>query len=355
MASFFDLLDLNPHRAEKLDEEEFLSFLDADMASQKYQFDVFGDDLLYPLHMVCALGASADTVKACYKANPEAMEWKTVSMGYPIHYAAAFDAGVDVVHYLAKKDPKALQHANGQGRTPLHLACASEFGSADVVVFLTERAPKAAEMKDSDGNTPLNLACRVNPPVLAKIEDLTEGALFMCVCAKIRAMIYFGGASSWLTMCVNLHYGNKVYPNAGTERAKDETWPLWNALRESTPAEVLRDLIVSLPACVELKGPDGNSVLHRALVQEVELSALKDIVKACPKLLQKKDAEGRLPLHYAIEQRAKFSVIELLVKKCPATVDMENPGGETPFKMADRLGLPEDTVEFLNPFVEVDA
>ena len=180
MASFFDLLDLNPHREEKLDEEEFLSFLDNEMAAQKYQFDVFGEDRLFPLHMICALGASADTVKACHKAYPAAMELTTDRLGYPIHYAAAFDAGVEVVLYLANKDSAALGHANVQhGRTPLHWACASEFGSSDVVVFLTERAPNAAKIKDLDGNTPLNLACRVHQPVLAKIEDLTEG---VCVC-----------------------------------------------------------------------------------------------------------------------------------------------------------------------------
>ena len=147
----------------------------------------------------------------------------------------------------------------------------------------------------------------------------------------------------------------KVYPGAGTDRANDGTWPLWNALRETTAVEVLRDLIVSLPACVELTGPGDETVLHRALANDVDLLVLQDMIKACPKLLQNKDAEGRLPLHCAIERRAKLSVIQLLVRKCPATVDMESPGGETPFKMADRLGLPEDTVEFLNPFVEVDA
>jgi len=77
---------------------------------------------------------------------------------------------------------------------------------------------------------------------------------------------------------------------------------------------------------------------------------MKDLIKAYPRALQKKDNDGRLPLHYAIELKAKFTVIELLVRKCPETVDVENSDGETPFKMADRLGLPEDTVEFLNPF-----
>jgi len=146
-----------------------------------------------------------------------------------------------------------------------------------------------------------------------------------------------------------------VYPGAGTDRCNDGTWPLWNALRPTTDVAVLRDLIVSFPTSVELTGPNDCTILHRALEKDICTTILKDIIKACPKILQKKDSEGRLPLHYAIERRAKLGVMELLVKKCPATVDMENAKGETPFKMADRIGLPEDTVEFLNPFVEVDA
>jgi len=183
MSSFFELLDLNPRREEKLEEDEYLALLEKEpeLASRKYQFDAFDDDWLYPLHMICALGASADCIKATYKANHGAMELSTDSMGFPIHFATAFDATVDVVHYLAKKDPAALEHANGNGQTPLHLACASEFGASDVVIFLTERGPKAAQLKDGDGHTPLNLACRVDEPVLAKIEDLTEGVCDDCV------------------------------------------------------------------------------------------------------------------------------------------------------------------------------
>ena len=177
MSPFFELLDLNPWREEKLEEEEFLKLLKAEpeLANRKYKFDAFDDDWLFPLHMICALGASPDCVKACYKANHEAMELSTDTMGFPVHFATAFDAAVDVVHYLAKKDPSALEHVNDKGKTPLHLAAESEFGSPDVVIFLTERCPKAAEMKDGEGNTPLNLACRADEPVLAKIEDLTEG------------------------------------------------------------------------------------------------------------------------------------------------------------------------------------
>ena len=151
------------------------------------------------------------------------------------------------------------------------------------------------------------------------------------------------------------HITHAVYAGAGTDRANDGSWPLWSALRETTDVSVLRDLIVSFPTATELLGDGGLTVLHRAIEKEICVSILKDLIIAYPKALEKKDDQGRLPLHLAIELKARYEVIALLVKKCPATVEMENPAGETPFKMADRIGLPEDTVEFLNPFVEVDA
>jgi len=191
--TFFELLDLNPHREEKLEEDEFLTELakDPSMASKMYTFDAFEDVPLYPLHMICALGASTDCVKACYKAHPAAMELCTDTMGFPVHFATAFDAAVDVVHYLAKKDAAALEHQNAaDGKTPLHLAAASEFGSPDVVIFLTERCPKACELKDGQGNTPLNLLCRMEEPVLAKIEDLTEGECVVGLVSFIRLLCF---------------------------------------------------------------------------------------------------------------------------------------------------------------------
>lgn len=134
--TFFALLDLNPWREEKVDEEAFLRLVraDPDLCQQTYTFNAFDKDLLYPLHMICALGATAAAVKACYKAFPDAIRrTESSQMGGPLHYACSFGADVQVVFYLAKRDPDALLETNKEGKTPLHLACQS---SAQVRIFL---------------------------------------------------------------------------------------------------------------------------------------------------------------------------------------------------------------------------
>lgn len=321
MATFFELLDLNPWREEKLEEETFLEMIQVDSSplKRKYAFASFEKDMLYPLHMICTLGASADAVKACYKAFPEAMNHELTSLGKPLHYACAFGATVDVVHFLAKKDPAALLETNKESKTPLHLACSSN-ADPEVVILLTERCPAAAGKLDANGYTPLNLAVTVDEPKLAVIEDLTE-----------------------------------VNAGAGVVKAKDGTWPLWNAVsRSGVDVAVLKDLIISNPESAKLtEETSSSSVLLRAIEKQMATLVIKDLIKVFPEALKKKDAQGRLPLHVAIECKSTLSVIELLVKKYPESVEIVNKEGETPHAMADRLGLHEDIVQFLNPFEEV--
>jgi ankyrin repeat protein len=319
------VLDLNPWREEKLDERLFLQMIadtPADELQTRYRFDAFDEDELYPLHMVSALGASLDCVKAAYKAHPAAMQLTDTSLGGPVHFACAFGAAMDVIQYLAKKDPEALKRPNDSGRhTPLHLACKAVTINPDVVVFLTERCPEAALMTDRDGNTPLNLACQADNPPLAAVEDLTE-----------------------------------VQPSAGTIKARDGTWPLWNALRHDADRAVVKDLIISNPESAQLIGSAGFTALHRALDVGFHVTLiLKDLTKANPKILETKDDECRLPLHYAIERDVAFPIIQLFVQRCPATVDAENGDGETPYQLSERIGRDPEIVQFLNPYDEDPA
>lgn len=321
MPTVFELLDLNPWREEKVEEEAFVAILkeNPELAKKKYQFDAF-DDELYALHMVSALGATLDCIKMVYKAHPEAIKYADPDLGGPLHFACAFGATVDVVRYLAKKDPDAMEASNSADKqTPLHLACQNSADS-DVVIFLTEKCPKAARKLDCDHRTPLFLAASVDEPILAVIEDLTE-----------------------------------VYGEAGVIKDNTGSWPLWKALKYTTDLAILKDLIVSNPESVELTAKDGTTVLHKAITNEVPFSIIKDMVKVFPEALLMNDAENRIPLHLAIELKANFELIKHLVKKCPETVEKENTQGEIAFKMADRLGWDEESVEFLNPFEEVPA
>lgn len=320
VVTFYQLLDLNPWREEKVDEDALMEMIkvDPEQVKLKYRFDAFDEDNLYPLHMVCALGASVECVKACYKAHPEALQHSKTEMGGPVHFACAFGATVDVVHYLAKKDPTSLELPNEASKqTPLHLACQQSRPDSDVVIFLTEKCPKAAEMLDSDGRTPLHLACLHDEPNLKIVEDLTE-----------------------------------VNAAAGVVKALDGTWPLWSATRHNVDNAIIKDLIVSNPQCCSLQ-KKGSTILHRAIELELFVSSiLKDMIKAHPPGLEARDSEDRIPVHYAIECNAPFPIIELFILRRPETVDMENSKGEIPHKLAERLGRDPEMVEFLNPFEE---
>jgi Ankyrin repeats (3 copies) len=343
---FFDLLDLNPYRQETVNDDAFCDAIAEDgavLCSKKYQFvDSFGGDWLYPLHVICALGASLDTVKACYKAYPDAIMHHSVSIGGPIHYACLFGASLEVVVYLAKKDHNALLQANiAEGKTPLHLACSNTDSNPhrhDVVCFLTERAPQAAEKMDNLGFTPLNLLCNTlndnesDAKVFAVVEDLTE-----------------------------------VCPQAGIMRAKDGTWPLWNALdaRHRIHADhsaICKDLIVSNPESAKLtyltedeeeNRQPGSTVLHRAMAMESSLSIVKDLLRAFPEACTMEDSQGRIPLMYALTEleAPTLAVIQALVHRCPEVVDMTYRD-ETPHQIAEQLRLHPEIVSFLNPYEE---
>jgi hypothetical protein len=343
--NFFNLIDLNPNRRETVNDEMFIEMIKTNpkLCCRKYQFEnSFDGDWLYPLHVTCALNASLETIKACYKAYPDAILHHSVSIGGPIHYACYFGASLDVVMYLAKRDPESLQQANiAEGRTPLHLVCSSADTNPyrlDVVCFLTERCPKATDIKDNLGYTPLNLICSTinenvsDAKIINIVEDLTE-----------------------------------VCPVAGIIKAKDNTWPLWNALDECHNVHVnynaiCKDLIVSNIECTKIMyqteeeeeyNECGTSILHRAIQMDAPTSIIKDILRANPNACLVKDSKGRIPLFYLLLEKETpyLSIIQLLVHKSPETVEMIYDD-EIPHQCAIRLQLHSDIISFLNPYEE---
>lgn len=344
--NFFNVIDLNPNRRETINDATFLEMISQNpkLCSRKYQFPTsFDGDWLYPLHVICALNASLDTVKACYKAYPDALLHHSVSIGGPIHYACYFGASLDVVMYLTKKDTNSLLQSNiAEGKTPLHLVCSSCDTDAkrrlDTVCFLTERCPKAVEMTDINGYTPVNIVCTLlheNAPdqeILNIVEDLTE-----------------------------------VCPSAGIIKAKDNTWPLWNALNCINDIHVsfnaiVKDLIVSNIESTTLMyqteeeeeyNDCGTSILHRAIQMDSPMSIIKDILRANPNACVTKDTKGRIPLFYLLTEKTSpsLAIIQTLVSKSPETIEFVYDS-EIPHTCAQRLKLSDDIVSFLNPYEE---
>jgi ankyrin repeat protein len=319
---FVGMLNLNPLTRSKkeLDEVKIVATMKKhpDFCTQLFRFEAFPKDLLHPLHMLCALSASLDTIKACFKHCKAAIFHDSIS-GAPIHFAITFKASFDVIRWLVKKDTDSLQLGTTDNKmTPLHLACQHKVDS-ETVAFLTERCPQAASMLDKDGLTPLHWACSVKEPKLAVIEDLTE-----------------------------------VHPEAGMVVAQGAT-PLLLAIKSRAETPILRDLIVSNPACAAISDRQGSKPLHRAIESGANIKVLQDLISADKRSVRTADGVGNLPVHTAVQAGVNdIAVYKLLARKYPDGLDEKNKTGDTPYTLAKKKLHDNEIIEFLNPYEEVD-
>jgi Ankyrin repeats (3 copies) len=323
---FLKFLDLDPRRDERVEEKVFMRMIhfNPSLLQRKYRFEAFPGELLYPLHMLCALRASVSCVKACYKLFTAAIEdMESSNLGSPLHFSCAFagNDSVDVVRYLAKKRPEALLLQNKDGYTPLHLAVHST-SCEDVVSLLTAKEPAATAQVDHLGRTPLHIACsEVEEPSLAIVQDLTE-----------------------------------VYATVATVKAADGSWPLWSVLgyKPERVEEIVKDLIVSNPEGASIRHDVSNEMpLHKALKNNHELIVVRDIVRANPEALLLFDRDGNLPLHIAVECHYNLAMIKMLVNKGPGAVEKKNNRGEIAHELAKRLYGYNCVIEFLYPYEQV--
>jgi ankyrin repeat protein len=326
IVTFYNLLNRNPKKkkSDKLDEPRVLQFMKEypDFCSDLFRFEAFHTDLIHPLHMLCALGASPALLRSCLNCSEAALFHDESALGAPIHYALNCRAPFEVVRWLVKKDIDALQIQNdSKGQLPLHVAV-SCMATTETVAFLTDRCAAAALQADNDGMTPLHLACSVDKPVLAIVEDLTE-----------------------------------VGPQAGEILSKDQETPLLVAIRLQADHAILKDLIISHPkaACI----PDGVGLLplHCAIKHNAPYEVVRDLVRAHPDGVRTWDNKKNknLPVHMAVLCKCNdFDIYKLLARKYPDSLEMANTAGHTPHQYAALQKLDGQIVEFLNPFEEVD-
>jgi ankyrin repeat protein len=309
------LLNLDPWKEDKVNEDSLLKLINDNpsFCGHKFSFDAFDGELLFPLHILCALGASKRCVKTCHKMFPKAAEYDNPAWGAPLHFACAFYAPVDVVSYLAKKHPDVLEKVNKKYKsTPLHLACEYQ-AKPETVDVLCSKCPQAAREVDRGGRTPLNCACSVDIPSAQVVEILT-----------------------------------KVYPEAGSISGTDGKTPLLNAIDRGADINVLRDLIVSHPQSASVCDRDGSTPLHLAVASSsIGKPIIKGLIRAHNEALRAKDNKGRIPLHVAVERNPSLDLIKTLVKKYPRSLEIPNSQGELPYDIAKRLGRLSATVQFL--------
>lgn len=207
---------------------------------EQYRFEATKDKM-YPLSMLCALGASASTLKACYKAYPPAMEFDDGWIGTPMHYACTYRAPREVLKFLIDKDDSEdmIEKVNLKKRLPLHLAAMIKTPVENIMLLIKEYHKGLAAV-DCGGMTPLHLACNRSDPDPAIIELLT---------------------SKYVKACL-------MTDNKGAT-------PLHLAVARGVPMSVLEILLTAEDQAIQVQDMAGNLPLHQAL----QVNAPKDIIQ----------------------------------------------------------------------------
>lgn len=276
----YKLLNLDPwNEKTRYDDDDTCDFLidNPEVCGIKYEFEGFSGRI-YPLSMLCALGASKDAVELAFDAFPPALKETDLWVGTPLHYAAAYQAPHDVVEYLIQKDPKGVESTNYYGRLPLHMGALFK-ASEKSMTHLLKAFPKGAQVKDKEGYTALHLAC----------ENGADSGV-------IKALV-------------------QTFPDAVHATAQYDMTPLHFACSSQANPEVIKVLLVEGDTAIcRLTDMLGHTPLHMALMGLASYEVVELLVASAPDTVIAKTQKGELPLEIAQRKRAPGEVLELLEK-----------------------------------------
>lgn len=240
----------------------------------QYGFESFSG-LIYPLSMLCSLGASKNAVQLAFEANVAALDECDLWVGTPLHYACSYKAKTEVVEFLIEKKPEALEITNHFGRTPLHMACLFK-APANNVSLLLQHYPEAAGIKDKDGYAPLHLACE---------NTATPEVVLLLVNAN---------------------------PEAVSSTTGLEATPLHYACSHHAPKAVVQILLDANPEMITKMDLMGQTPLHLAALGGATTSVVALLVKANPDGVDAVNDRGETPLRIAKRKNVPVSVLKLL-------------------------------------------
>jgi hypothetical protein len=111
----FTLINVDPFSVgdSKYSDDEAIGamIMEPQTCTRKQLFKGFCSEI-YPLSMMCAIGADLSAIEACYQCHPEALKEKDMFVGTPLHYAVAYQAPPEVVKWLIDEEPSALKATN---------------------------------------------------------------------------------------------------------------------------------------------------------------------------------------------------------------------------------------------------
>jgi hypothetical protein len=230
----------------------------------------------YPLALLCALGASFDTIKKCYEINSDALLASNFAMGMPLHFACMYGASIEVLSFLADTEPATLLEMNKLRRVPLHTACASD-ARLEVISFLVDKKMMACSRTDKGGMTALHLAC-----------GCTENV------EVIDCLV-------------------KAYPLACVARDEAGLTPLHVAVRRHAPIHILKSLLKAHDAALKVKDEQGMIPLHHAVSSpEADVNVVLLLLYGYPDSTLCRTKSGETPLQLAQKVNTHPQILQLL-------------------------------------------
>jgi len=241
------LLDHDPwDRNNRYDDEMVRDWMKKheNTAGKRYKFDAAKDEI-YPFSMLCALQASEKTLKACYKAFPDAVNDNDNWVGTPLHYACAYRAPKATLKFIISKDEddEMIESTNQGKRLPIHVACMVHTPLENLEYLIKEGGKKLLGVQDRDGMTPLHHLCNRTDPDEDAVFLLTTKYAKACVVQNIKG-------------CTPLHL----------------------AVQHGTPVDILETLLAANDKAFSIADENGNLPAHTALQVNAERKIVQYIV-----------------------------------------------------------------------------
>lgn len=193
LMELYTLLNVDPHTVHDttLQEERILSLLasNPEYCSEKFKLEAFSESV-YPLSILCAIGASVSAVTTCRDTFPDAIQACDSYVGTPLHYACSYQASLEIVQFLVEANPDMLTKTNRFGRSALHMACM--FAAEPTVVgFLLDQLPSLATQVDTESMTPLHICCDSNANNTTLLQTLFDSAsgTDACLCPNAQGQL----------------------------------------------------------------------------------------------------------------------------------------------------------------------
>ena len=259
----------------KYNDFEVFEFLEEhpETAAVSYDFEHFSGQI-FPLSVLCTLGASLETVRLVYGAFPKAIDQCDPWIGTPLHYAMQHKAKAAVVSFLIRQHPFMLQERNQFGRLPLHTASLFK-ATSKTVSLLLEEYPQGADQVEKDGYTPLHLACE-NGSSAEVVKLLVDGKPERCL-----ALTHTDASTPLHLACANKAnvavVAELLTVGADALDCYDAQGyaPLHVAVKHQASAHVMKYIIEAKPECIDMKTGRGYTVLSLAKKSNAPAEVLK--------------------------------------------------------------------------------